>query len=205
MVRVRHRADRGEALTVDEALLTGIQAERHVALVTSDDLRVGAGGAGDRAALADLHLHVVDDRPDRDAGERHGVARLHVDLKPGDHLVADREALRGDDVGLLAVSVLDQCDEARPVGVVFQPLDLAGDVELAALEVDDAVRLLVTAAAETHGDAASVVAAALLGLADGQRLDRLAPVETAAIDDGELAQARRRRLECLESHGRCVP
>ena len=159
------------------------------------------GGAGDRAALADLHFDVVDDRADRDAGERHGVAGLHVDLDAGDHLVADGEALRRDDVGLLAVGVFDQRDEAGAVRIVLQPLDLADDVELAALEVDDAVRLLVAAAAEAHGDAAGVVAAALLGLADGQSLDRLALVEIAAIDDRELAKARRGRLVCLESHG----
>ncbi len=64
MVGVRHRADRGEALAVDEALLAGAQAQRHIALVAADDLRIGTGGAGDCAALADLHLDVVDDRAD---------------------------------------------------------------------------------------------------------------------------------------------
>ena len=64
----------------------------------------------------------------------------------------------------------------------------AGDVELAALEVDDAIGLLVAAAAKAHGDAAGIVAAALLGLADGQRLDRLALVELAAIDDAPAGE-----------------
>src|SRR5208282_563840 len=106
VVRVRHGADRGEALAMDEPLLAGVQAERDVALIAADDLRVGSGRAGDDAAPADLHLDVVDDRADRDAGERHGVAGLHVDLHAGDHLLADRQALRGDDIGLLAVGVL---------------------------------------------------------------------------------------------------
>ena len=86
-------------------------------------------------------------------------------------------------VGLLAVGIFDQRDEARAVGIVFQPLDLARDIELAPLEVDDAIGLLVAAAAEAHGDPAGVVATALLGLADSQRLDRLALVELAAVDD----------------------
>ncbi len=73
-------------------------------------------------------------------------------------------------------------------GIVLQPLDLAGDIELAALEVDDAIGLLVAAAAEANGNAAGVVAAALLGLADGQRLDRLALIELAAIDDAPAGE-----------------
>ena len=70
----------------DQALLARIQADDDVALVAADDLGVGAGGAGDRAALADLHLDIVDDRADRHVPQRHRVARLHVDLRAGDHL-----------------------------------------------------------------------------------------------------------------------
>ena len=110
------------------------------------------------------------------------------------------ETLRRDDVGQLAVGIADQRDERRAVGIVFEPLDLGRNIELAPLEVDDAIGLLVAAAAETHGDPASVVAAALRGLALGQRLDRLALVELAAVDDDELAKARRDRLECLQRH-----
>src|SRR5277367_4716195 len=201
VVRIGDRADRGEALAVNEPLLTGTQSQRNVALVAADDLRIGSGGAGDRPALADLHLDVVDDRADGNVGERHCVAGLNVDLDAGDHLVADRKPLGRNDVGLLAVGIFDERDEAGAVGIIFQPLDLAGDVELAAFEIDDAVGLLVTAAAETHRDPPGIVAAALLGLADGERLDRLALVEVAAVDERELAKARRDRLVCLERHG----
>ena len=89
MVGVRHRADGGEALAVDQALLARAQAQRDIALVAADDLRIGAGRAGDRAALADLHLDVMDDRADRNVGQRHRVAGLHVDLHARDDLVAD--------------------------------------------------------------------------------------------------------------------
>ncbi len=182
-----------------------LEAERDVALVAADDLRVGAGRAGDHAALADLHLDVVNDRADRNAGERHGVAGLHVDLGAGDHLVADRQTLRGDDVGLLAVGVFDQRDEARAVRIVLEPLDLGRDVELAALEVNDAVGLLMAAATKAHGDPARVVATALLRPAHGQGLEGLALVELAAVDEGELAQTRRRRIVSFESHGLLSP
>ena len=99
MVRIRDRADGGEALAVDQTLLARVQAEDHVTLVAADDLGVGARRTRDRAALADFHLDIVDDRADRDVGDRHRVARLNVDLLARDHLVADRQTLRGEDVG----------------------------------------------------------------------------------------------------------
>ena len=49
----------------------------------------------------------------------------------GDHRVADLQALRRQDVGELAVLVLDQRDEGRAVRIVFQPLDRRRHVELA--------------------------------------------------------------------------
>jgi hypothetical protein len=63
----------------------------------------------------------------------------------------------------------------------------------------------VAAAAPAHRDAAVIVAAAGM-LALGQRLDRLALPQLAAVDDDQLALARRRRLVCLECHGDpCAP
>jgi ribosomal protein L4 len=55
------------------------------------------------------------------------------------------------------------------VGIVLDALDPAGHAFLVALEVDDAVVLLVPAATVAHGDAPEVVAATGLGLDFGQR------------------------------------
>src|SRR6516225_3007025 len=126
VVRIGHRADGGEATAVHHALLAGIEPQDHVFAVAADDLRIGAGGTRDLAALADLDLDVVDDGADRNIGDRHSIARLDVDIFAGD--------------------VFDQRDEAGAVRIVFEPLDLGGDIELAALEVDLAVGLLVAAA-----------------------------------------------------------
>ena len=185
---------------MNEPLLAGAEAQRNIALVAADDLRVRTGRTGDRAALADLHFDIVNDGADRNVGERHRIARLHVDLEAGDHLVPGRQTLRGENVGLLAVGIFDERNEARAVGIVFEPLDLGRDIKLAPLEIDDAIGLFMTAAAEAHGDPAGVVATALLGLADSQRLHRLALVELAAVDDHELSKARGSRLKCFERH-----
>src|SRR3546814_20320838 len=85
---------------------------------------------------------------------------LDVRALAGDDGVADRQALRRQDVALLAVRVLDERDEGAAVGIVLQPRDLGRHVELAPLEVDDAVEPLVAAATAPRRDAAEIVAAA---------------------------------------------
>src|SRR5229473_653114 len=174
LVRVRYRADGGAAIGAHHAHLTRRQAEQRVAGVAADELGIGAGGARHLAAFARLHLDIVDDRADRHVLHRHRVARLDVDLLAGHHLIARLEALRRQDIGLLAIIVFDEGDERCAVRVVFEPLDRRHHVALAALEVDDAIAPLGAAAAVAHGDAAGIVATTLLAQAFGQRLDRVA-------------------------------
>src|SRR4051794_22086813 len=64
MVLVGNRADRREAAAMDAALLARVEAKDRPALVTADILRIRAGGTCDLAALAGLHLDVVDDGAD---------------------------------------------------------------------------------------------------------------------------------------------
>ena len=111
----------------------------HVAAVAADDTAHRCRPNARSGRPCRLHLDVVHDRADRHGAERHGVAGLHVDLVAGDHRVADGQPLRRQDVGELAVLVLDQRDEGGAVRIVFEPLDLRRHVELAALEVDHAV------------------------------------------------------------------
>ena len=67
-----------------------------------------------------------------------------------------------EDVASFAVRILDQGDVAGAIRVVFDPDDLADNVILATLEVDDSVATLVATTATSHGDLALVVAATLL-------------------------------------------
>src|ERR1043166_949560 len=200
VIRVRHRPNRRHAAPVHQPLLAGIEPQDHVLLVASNDLGVGAGRTRELPALADLELDVVDDGADRHVAGRHGVAQLHVHVLAGDHHVALRQPLRREDVGDLAVVILEQREEAGPVRVVLDALDPRRDVELAALEVDAAERLLVAAAAKTHGGAAIVVAPAGGMLALGERLDWLALVQAGTVDENQLALARRDRVGGFERH-----
>ena len=98
------------------------------------------------------HFDIVNDRTNRDVLQRHGVAGLDVNgLVGGDDLVAGCQALRGQDVGLFAVSVVHQSDERRAVRVVFQTLDRALDVELATLEAVSYTHLDVYKRQKIHG------------------------------------------------------
>jgi hypothetical protein len=72
------------------------------------------------------------------------------------------QALRRDDVTALTVDVAQQRDVRGAVRIVFDALDAGGDADLVALEVDDAVMLLVATTDVTRGDAAVVVAATVL-------------------------------------------
>src|SRR3546814_18630204 len=116
------------------------------------------------------------DLADRDAVQRHRVARLHVDPLARNHHVARLQSLRRQDVGQLAVLVADQRDEGAAIGVVFEPLHRHSPVELATLEVADAVAALMPPAASAPGEPALVVAATLDPKPPGQVLARLALV-----------------------------
>src|SRR5205823_6031774 len=117
-------------------------------------------------------------------------AGLDVRAVRRDHLVADAEALRREDVGLLAVGVLDQREAGGAVRVVLDREDLRGHAGLGAPEVDRAVALLVPTAAEPRRDAAVVVAAGLRSLVREQALLGLALRDLAEVLGRHAASAR---------------
>jgi len=139
VVRVRHRADTGHALRPHDTQFTRRQLDLRIARILADQLRVGASRAGHLATGTDLQLDIVDDGADRHRRKRHCVARLDVDPRAGDHLIAHLQSLRRQDISQLAILVLDQRDEGGAVGIVFQPLHGRRHVELPAFEVDHAV------------------------------------------------------------------
>src|SRR5687767_785797 len=201
VVGVGDRADRAHAIAADVALLARIQPDDDQPAVAADDLDVSPGRTRDLPALARLHLDVVADRPDRHLAQEHRVARLDVGLLGRDHRVTLGQALRREDVGELAVGVLDQRDEGGAVGVVLEALDRRRRVPLAPLEVDVAVLLLVPAGDPARGHVALVVAAAGLALAFGQRLDRLALPQRRLVDEDQAAPGGAGRVVVLECHG----
>ena len=88
-------------------------------------------------------------------------------------------------------------------GIVLDRRDLGRDADLVALEVDDAVALLVAAAAEARGDAAVVVAAAgaRLVLERASGAARASLVISLKSRHRVVAPRRASRLEVLDAHG----
>mgnify|MGYP004715940101 CR=1 FL=1 len=159
VIDVADLADDSHAVRADDAHFAGGHTDLSVAVLLRHQLSSSTGGADELSALAGVHLNVVDDGTDRDVGDGQAVAGLDIGGGGRDDLVASLQADRSDDVALLAVLVLDESDERAAVGVILQAQDGRGDVHLVALEVDDAVLLLVAAAVMTDGDAAVAVAA----------------------------------------------
>ena len=139
VLAVADLADGGPAVDQHAAHLGGRHAQGGELALLGDQLHGDAGRAGHLAALAGAQLDVVHGGTDGDVAQRQGVARLDVGALAARHVVADVQALRGQDVGLLAVGVVQQGDAAGAVGVVLDGGDLGGHAVLDALEVDDAV------------------------------------------------------------------
>src|SRR6478752_3332398 len=190
----------GAAVGRHLAHLAGAEAQRGVTGIARDQLRTGAGGAGELGALARLHFDAMHGRTDRHVAQRQGVADLDRRVLARHHLVALGQALRRDDVAALAIGIAKQRDVRSAVRVVLDPLHARRDAFLVALEVDEAVRLLVATTDVTGGDAAHVVAAAGLGLLLGQRVDRAALVQAGGGHADHRATAGRSGFESLECH-----
>ena len=177
-------ADGRAALGRHLAHFAGAKTQRGVTLLAGDQLHAGAGGTGQLRALARLHLDAMHRGADRDVAQRQRVADLDRGVAARDHLVAGLQALRRDDVAALAVDVAQQRDVRGAVRIVFDALDARRNAFLVALEVDDAVMLLVTTADVAGGDAAVVVTATGLALRLDQRRVRRALVQVRASRRG---------------------
>ena len=197
---VAHLADGGAAGDEHAAHLGRGHAQDGVVALLAHELDGSAGGTGDSGTLTRLQLHVVDQRTDGDIRQRQSVARLDVGFRTGDHDVADLQALRMDDVALLAINVVQKSDTGRAVGIVLDGGNLGGHAVLVALEVDDAVALLVAAALVTGGDAAIAVATGLLRLRGQKRLLRLGRGDLREVGDRLETSAGARRLVLFDSH-----
>src|SRR5687768_10101894 len=170
VLEIADLSDRRIAANVDFAHLARGKTQRGPVALTRDQLCADARGTDHLAALAFLQLHVVDHGAEGDLRQREGIAHQDVGVLAGGDHRAHCQAVRREDVALLAVDVVQQRDVRGAVRVVLDRRDLRGDPALVALEVDVAILLLVPAADEPRRDPAFAVAAARLRLALGEGL-----------------------------------
>src|SRR6478752_1833741 len=201
LLGVADRTDGGAAAHVDVAHLAGGHPQLGAGAFLGDELGAIAGGTGDLGTATGPELDAVDRRTDGDVAQRQVVAGLDVGGRAGLHRGALGDAERRDDVALLAVGVVEQCDPGGAVGVVLDVSDLGRHAVLVvATEVDDAVGALVPATLVTRGDPALVVAAALLGQRLDQGLLRRRPGDLDEVSDRRATTARGGRLVLADCH-----
>ena len=205
VVAIADLADRGAALGVDVAQLARRHLERRLTVLDRHQLKAGPGAAGDLRAASRHELDAVQAGRRRDDRQRevvpHGVV-VGRGLIGGHDRVAHLQALGGEDVGLDAVGVRDQGEIRRPVRIVLEGLHAGREVEPAALEVHNAVQLLVATAAVAGGDAAVNVAATSLVLGLGEAtLGALAGELARGLVQGREAAGGRQRTKGMNGHG----
>ena len=201
LLGVADLADRGPAGRVDPADLAGRHPELGVAAFLGQQLHARARRPRDLRPGAGAQLDGVHHRAGRDAAQRQRVARLDVGARAAFHAVADGQALRADDVPLLAVREVQQRDPGGPVRVVLDVRDLGGHAVLVGpAEVDQPVGPLVAAALVPGGDAAVHVPAALRVQRAHQRLLRLGPGDLGEVGTARPTPARGGRLVLTDCH-----
>src|SRR2546422_900501 len=178
------------------------QLERRPLALLRQELRLRAGAPAHLRAAARLELHVVNERADRDIAERQRVARQDVGLRSRHDGVAHFEAERRDDVALLAVTVVEQCEPCGAIGIILDPRHARRDAELLTPEVHRAEHALRPAAAVAHGDPPVRIAPARPPLGREQALLRLLPGDFLGRDVREVPAGRRGRLDGADAHDR---
>ena len=102
------------------------------------------------------------DRTNGDRCKRKCVSGPDINVLARYYLVAYLESLGSEDVGLLAVLILDQRDERGTVGIVLNCLYNCFYVKLITFEIYNTVLSSVAAASVTNCDSAVAVTARLL-------------------------------------------
>src|SRR5438132_6445945 len=197
---VADRTDRRTTVDRHAPHLGRGQPERREHAFLGDELDRRSRAAAQLGAAARLELDVVHRGADWDVAQRQGVADVDLAALAALHHGADLEPLRGDDVALLAVEVVQERKPRVAVRVVLDRRDLGGNAVLVPTEVDDAVPLLVPATTVTRGHPTVRVAAAGLRLRLGQRLLGLGLGDLDEVGRRQEPAARTRRLAFADRH-----
>src|SRR5437899_3768968 len=197
---VAHFAHRGLARRVHQPDLPRRHAEGGLARLLGQQLHAGAGGSSHLGAGAGLQLDRVHGGTHRDVDQRKRVARANVGPRAGNQAVAHTQALRSQDVTLLAVGVVQQSDPRGAIGIVFDVRDLRRNAVLVPPEVDHPVLALVPAALVPRGDPAVDVSPGALAHRARERLLGGVAGDLLEVGDARAAAAGSGRLVLPDGH-----
>src|SRR4051812_26696041 len=119
LLSVADLADRCAAAHVNVADFAGGQTQLGETAFLGDELNRSASGTGHLGAATRTQFDCVDNGTDGDVAQRQVVAGLDVSVGAGLYEVALGQLVRGDDVTLGAINVVQQCDASRTVRVVL--------------------------------------------------------------------------------------
>src|SRR5581483_4680112 len=201
LLGVADLTDRGPASHVNTTDLAAGHTQRRVGTFLAEQLNARPGRTGQLRAAPGTQLDGMDQRAGRDVAQRQVVTWLDVGVGTRLDHVALRKTLRCNDVTLLAVQVMQQCDARGAVGVVLDVRDLGVDTVLVvAPEVDHPVRPLVAAALVSSCDAAVRVSPTATMQGAHQRLLRRRPGDLGEVRDAGAATTGRRGLVLANCH-----
>src|SRR3989442_2087727 len=139
VLQVAHLADRSSAVQTEQPHLAGGQPHMGVVAFLGHHLCRGAGRTYHLTTSFGSHFNVMDHGADRDAAERHRVAGTDLGVRSGQHRIVNSQALRREDIPLLAVGVAQQRQARAPVRLVFSPRPFCRPAFLLVLELHDLV------------------------------------------------------------------
>ena len=157
MVDVAYLANGRHAVYRYVSQLAGWQSDQCLVAFFCHQLSHDTGCTSKLCALAWVKLNVVDEGTNRNVCQRQCVTGLDVCFCAGFDHVANLQSVRSDDVSLLAVFVLYQCDVSRTVRVVLEGEYGCRHVDLVTFEIYDAVFSSVAAATVANSDSTVAV------------------------------------------------
>src|SRR3989304_10438772 len=102
-------------------------------------------------AAASFHLDIMNHGPRGDESQRKGIAGPYFRLRSCFHFGPNSQAVGSQDVALLSVSIVDQRNARRAVGIVLNAGNHPGDGCFISLAVDDPKLALVTPTPMAYG------------------------------------------------------
>src|SRR5690606_14270606 len=129
---------------------------------------------------------------------RQAVTRFDRRFRTTHHLIANRHTFGRNNVATRTIRVQQQSDICSAVWIVFNTLNFGWNAILVALEIDNAIVLLVTTTDMTGGNVTVVVTTGAFRFLFEQARKRTAFVQVVINDLDHAATTRRGRLDFNE-------
>ena len=162
VIFVADSTDGSTAANVNFSKFARRQTEKCIVAFLSHQLSACAGRTDHLAAFADLQFYVVNDGTKRNVGEWEAVADFNIGFRTAGDYVADLQTFRSEDVAFFTICILQQCDAAGTVWIVFNGCDFSRNAIFISLEIDDSVLTFMSAALVTNGGLTGAITTAMI-------------------------------------------